>query len=160
MSLVNASKEKEERSYKYVTFDLDGEIYGIPILKLNEIIAYNEPTTIPNVPTFIKGVLNLRGAVVPVVDLRKHFKMKDRPYDSTTVIMILNVSGRVIGVIGDGVRDVVTFSDKEIRPGPNFSSKINTEFIKGLGAMNDKFIILLDIDKLLSDEELNVVDGV
>ena len=145
---------------QYVTFLLGEETYGISILKLNEIIAYQNCTTIPNVPGFIKGVLNLRGIVVPVIDLRERFSMETKAYDQFTVIMILDVSGRIMGLIVDAVSDVITLNEEDIKPRPNFSTSISTHFIHGMGVKDNKFIILLDVDKLLSDEELNMVDGV
>jgi purine-binding chemotaxis protein CheW len=145
---------------QYVTFLLGEETYGISILKLNEIIAYQNCTTIPNVPGFIKGVLNLRGIVVPVIDLRERFSMETKAYDQFTVIMILDVSGRIMGLIVDAVSDVITLNEEDIKPRPNFSTGISTHFIHGMGVKDNKFIILLDVDKLLSDEELNMVDGV
>lgn len=147
-------------SSQYVTFLLGNETYGISILKLNEIIAYQDGTTIPNVPGFIKGVLNLRGIVVPVIDLRERFNMEKKAYDQFTVIMILDVSGRIMGLIVDAVSDVITLGRDAIKPRPNFSTGIGMEFIQGMGVKDNKFIILLDVDKLLSDDELNVVDGV
>ena len=147
-------------STQYVTFKLGNETYGISILKLNEIIAYQNCTTIPNVPSFIKGVLNLRGIVVPVIDLRERFGMESKTYDQFTVIMILDVSGRITGLVVDAVSDVITLNREDIRPRPQFSTGISTEFIHGMGIKDSKFIILLDVDKLLSDEELNMVDSV
>jgi purine-binding chemotaxis protein CheW len=145
---------------QYVTFLLGDETYGISILKLNEIIAYQDCTTIPYVPNFIKGVLNLRGIVVPVIDLRERFAMETKAYDQFTVIMILDVSGRIMGLIVDAVSDVITLNNEDIKPRPNFSTGISTQFIHGMGVKDNKFIILLDVDRLLSDEELNMVDGV
>ena len=156
---ANADNAKVLTS-QYVTFLLGEETYGISILKLNEIIAYQNCTTIPNVPGFIKGVLNLRGIVVPVIDLRERFSMERKAYDQFTVIMILDVSGRIMGLIVDAVSDVITLNEEDIKPRPNFSTGISTHFIHGMGVKDNKFIILLDVDKLLSDEELNMVDGV
>ncbi|HOJ13702.1 MAG TPA: chemotaxis protein CheW [Deltaproteobacteria bacterium] len=147
-------------SNQFVTFQLGSETYGIPILKLNEIIAYQNCTQIPNVPKFIKGVLNLRGVVVPVFDLRERFGMETKEYDQFTVIMVLDVSGRTMGLVVDAVSDVVTLHDDDIKPRPHFSTGISTEFIKGMGIKDGSFIIILDTDRLLSDEELNMVDGV
>jgi purine-binding chemotaxis protein CheW len=147
-------------STQFVTFQLGNETYGVSILKLNEIIAYQSCTTIPYVPSFIKGVLNLRGIVVPVIDLRERFGMESKAYDTFTVIMILDVSGRTMGLVVDAVSDVITLNREDIRPRPYFSTGISTEFIHGMGIKGNKFIILLDVDKLLSDEELNTVDGV
>lgn len=145
---------------QFVTFQLGAETYGISILKLNEIIAYQSCTTIPNVPNFIKGVLNLRGIVVPVIDLRERFNMELKDYDQFTVIMILDVSGRIMGLVVDAVSDVLTLNSEDVKPRPHFSTGISTQFIYGMGIKDKKFIILLDVDKLLSDDELNMVDGV
>ena len=158
--MATVAEEPKGLSSQYVTFLLGNETYGISILKLNEIIAYQECTAIPHVPAFIKGVLNLRGIVVPVVDLRERFDMEKKACDQFTVIMILEVSGRIMGLIVDAVSDVVTLAKEAIKPRPNFSTGIGMNFIHGMGVKDDKFIILLDVDRLLSDNELNVVDGV
>jgi purine-binding chemotaxis protein CheW len=147
-------------SNQFVTFQLGRETYGISILKLNEIIAYQSCTTIPNVPSFIKGVLNLRGIVVPVIDMRERFGMETADYNQFTVIMILDVSGRIMGLVVDAVSDVITLNKEDIKPRPQFSTGISTQFIQGMGIRDNKFIILLDVDRMLSDEELNMVDGV
>ena len=144
---------------QFVTFMLAGEEYGVDIMRVQEIIGYCRFTKIPNVADFIKGVLNLRGTVVPVVDLRIKFGMDEKEYDKYTVIMIVEVAGRVMGIIVDSVSDVVMLADEDIQPTPKFSTKIKTDFINGMGKQEDKFIILLDIDKVLSDEELEVVDA-
>jgi purine-binding chemotaxis protein CheW len=144
---------------QFVTFTLAEEEYGVDIMKVQEIIGYRGFTKIPNVSQFIKGVLNLRGTVVPVVDLRLKFNMEEKEYDQYTVIMIVEVAGRIMGIIVDAVSDVVSLGDDEIQPTPRFSSAISTEFIKGMGKKEEKFIILLDINKVLSDQELEEVDS-
>jgi purine-binding chemotaxis protein CheW len=159
-SISKTNNTEKKLTNQFVTFQLGTETYGISILKLNEIIAYQSCTTIPNVPSFIKGVLNLRGIVVPVIDLRERFNMELKDYDQFTVIMILDVSGRIIGLVVDAVSDVLTLNSDDIKPRPHFSTGISTEFISGMGIKDKKFIILLNVDKLLSDNELNMVDGV
>ena len=160
-SPISKSNDTEKSlTNQFVTFQLGAETYGISILKLNEIIAYQSCTTIPNVPGFIKGVLNLRGIVVPVIDLRERFGMELKDYDQFTVIMILDVSGRIMGLVVDMVSDVLTLNSDDVKPRPHFSTGISTEFISGMGIKDKKFIILLDADKLFSDDELNMVDGV
>ncbi len=160
-SPISKSNDTEKSlTNQFVTFQLGAETYGISILKLNEIIAYQSCTNIPNVPRFIKGVLNLRGIVVPVIDLRERFGMELKDYDQFTVIMILDVSGRIMGLVVDMVSDVLTLNSDDVKPRPHFSTGISTEFISGMGIKDKKFIILLDVDKLLSDDELNMVDGV
>lgn len=158
--MAQQNEAAKSLSNQYVTFQLGSETYGISILKLNEIIAYQSCTTIPNVPSFIKGVLNLRGIVVPVIDLRERFGMDTKDYDQFTVIMILDVAGRIMGLVVDAVSDVITLNREDVKPRPHFSSGISTEFIAGMGIKDNKFVILLDVDKVLSDEELNMVDGV
>jgi len=160
MEEANNNKAMQGMEGQYITFELGGETYGIAILKLIEIIGFRELTKIPNVPSFIKGILNLRGAAIPVIDLREHFHLQNVNYDSFTVIMILKISARTIGLIVDNVKDVVAFTQDQLKPAPRFNSQIKTDFIKAMGEKDDKFVILLDIDRLLSDEELNVVDGV
>ena len=140
---------------QYVTFALAGEEYGVDILKVQEIIGYKGFTKIPDVAEYVKGVLNLRGTVVPVVDLRIKFKMPEKSYDKFTVIMIVVVEGRVMGIIVDAVSDVVNFGANDIQPTPKIASKVNTDFIKGMGRKDEKFVILLDIEKVLSLEELD-----
>jgi purine-binding chemotaxis protein CheW len=159
-SIPKTNDTEKKLTNQFVTFQLGTETYGISILKLNEIIAYQSCTTIPNVPSFIKGVLNLRGIVVPVIDLRERFSMELKDYDQFTVIMILDVSGRIMGLVVDAVSDVLTLNSDDIKPRPHFSTGISTEFISGMGIKDKKFIILLNVDKLLSDNELNMVDGV
>jgi purine-binding chemotaxis protein CheW len=160
-SPISKSNDTEKSlTNQFVTFQLGAETYGISILKLNEIIAYQSCTTIPNVPGFIRGVLNLRGIVVPVIDLRERFGMELKDYDQFTVILILDVSGRIMGLVVDMVSDVLTLNSDDVKPRPHFSTGISTEFISGMGIKDKKFIILLDVDKLLSDDELNMVDGV
>ena len=158
--ILKSNDTEKSLTNQFVTFQLGAETYGISILKLNEIIAYQSCTTIPNVPGFIKGVLNLRGIVVPVIDLRERFGMELKDYDQFTVIMILDVSGRIMGLVVDMVSDVLTLNRDDVKPRPHFSTGISTEFISGMGIKDKKFIILLDVDKLLSDDELNMVDGV
>ncbi len=143
---------------QYVTFALAGEEYGVDILKVQEIIGYKGFTKIPDVAEYIKGVLNLRGTVVPVVDLRLKFRMEPKEYDKFTVIMIVVVQGRVMGIIVDAVSDVVNLGPKDIQPTPKIAARIKTDFITGMGKKDEKFIILLDIERVLSLEELDELD--
>ncbi|MCL6471581.1 MAG: chemotaxis protein CheW [Firmicutes bacterium] len=144
---------------QFVTFTLEGEEYGVEILKVQEIIGYQGFTKVPNVPDFVKGVLNLRGSVVPVIDLRLKFSMKEKEYDKFTVILILEVKERIIGVIVDAVSDVVSLTEDDIQPTPDFSSGIRADFIASMGRKDDKLIIILDIDKVLSESELEVLEA-
>lgn len=145
---------------QFVTFSLADEEYGVDIMKVQEIIGYQGFTKIPNLPSFIKGVLNLRGTVVPVIDLRAKFSLEEKEYNKFTVIIVLTVLGRIMGMIVDSISDVVTFDDKEIEATPNFGPKIQTKFIIGMGKKEEKFVILLDIDKVMSEQDLEAIDGV
>ncbi len=145
---------------QFVTFTLANEEYGLDIMKVQEIIGYQGFTKIPNLPTFIKGVINLRGTVVPVVDLRTKFYLEEKEYNKFTVIIVLVVLGRIMGMIVDTISDVISLADNEIEATPDFGTKIQTKFLKGMGKKGDKFVILLDIDRIMNEEDLEVIDGV
>ncbi len=143
---------------QFVTFSLAEEEYGLDVSLVQELIAYRGYTRIPSVPEFIRGVINLRGTIVPVVDLRIKLGMEERPADKFTVIVILEVAGRTMGVIVDGVNEVVELSAENIQPTPAFSNAIRADFINGVAQLGESMLILLDIDKVLSAEELEQVD--
>ena len=144
---------------EFVTFMLDDEEYGVSIQNVQEIIGYKTCTKLPNVADFILGVLNLRGIVVPVIDLRTKFSLKTKPFDKYTVIVIVEIYDRIMGIIVDAVTDVITLDKKDIRRAPPLASKIGSKFIVGMAESNDKFIILLDINSVLSTQELQEVDS-
>ncbi len=150
---VNASNE-------YLVFTLGKEEYGLDILKVQEIRGYAAVTSIANSPDFIKGVINLRGLIVPIVDLRIKFKLGRATYDQFTVVIILNVANRVIGIVVDGVSDVMTMTPEQIRPAPEFGAVMNTEYIQGLATVDEHMIILTDIEKLMSSGEMMLVESV
>ena len=143
---------------EFLTFRLGKEEYGIDILKVQEIRGYDAITQIANAPEFIKGVVNLRGIIVPIIDMRIKFGLGDVEYDQFTVVIILNVSGRVMGIVVDGVSDVLSLDMEQVRPTPEFGSVIDTEYIKGLGTVNERMLILLDIEKLMSSADMGLVD--
>ena len=145
---------------QFVTFSLGEEEYGVSILLVQEIIGYRTLTQIPGVPSFVKGMLNLRGAVVPVIDLRTRFSMPQREYDKFTVIVIVVVQGRTMGIIVDAVSDVISFDANQIQPTPPVAATVHTDYISGMGQKDDKFVILLDVDKMLSLEELEILSTV
>lgn len=146
-------------SAEYLVFTLGREEYGIDILKVQEIRGYDQVTGIANTPKFIKGVINLRGAIVPIIDLRIKFDLGDPTYDQFTVVIILNVARRVIGIVVDGVSDVITLNQEQIRPAPEFGASINTSFIQGLGALDERMIILADIEKMMTSSEMQLADA-
>jgi purine-binding chemotaxis protein CheW len=139
---------------EYVTFAIGEETYGVEVLKVQEIIGMTQITHVPNSMDFMKGVINLRGSVVPVVDMRIKFRMDEREYDAFTVILIVEVQERLIGLIVDSVSDVVGIPVESLQETPHFSANIETDYIKGIGNRDDQLIIILDVDLILSSEEL------
>jgi purine-binding chemotaxis protein CheW len=139
---------------EFLTFNLASEEYGVDILKVQEIRGYDTVTRIPDAPDFIKGVINLRGIIVPVVDLRIKFRLSKAEYDAFTVMIILNIEKRVVGVVVDSVSDVMHLSPDQIRPSPEFGGAMDTSFITGLGTLDDRLLILVDIEKLLRSEDM------
>jgi len=145
-------------SRELLTFTLGNEEYGIDILKVQEIRGYEAVTTIANAPDFIKGVINLRGIIVPIVDMRIKFKLPKVTYDETTVVIILNVANRVVGMVVDGVSDVTTLKADEIKPAPEFGSSLDTKYLQGLGTADQRMIILVDIEKLMSSKDMELIE--
>lgn len=142
---------------EYLTFILGKEEYGMDILKVQEIRGYDAVTHIANAPEFLKGVINLRGVVVPIVDMRIKFNLGNVAYDEFTVVIIINVLGRVIGMVVDGVSDVVTLPGEQIRDAPEFGSTLDTRYITGIGTVNDSMLILVDIEKLMGSDDMQLV---
>lgn len=143
-----------------LTFTLGGEEYGIDILKVQEIRGYDAVTAIANTPDFIKGVINLRGIIVPIVDMRIKFHLGKAEYDQFTVVIILNVANRIVGMVVDGVSDVITLSPEQIRQAPEFGSAIDTQYVMGLGTVDERMLILVDIEKLLSSQDMELFETV
>jgi len=142
---------------QYLTFSLGQEEYGIEILKVQEIKGYSAITPIPNTPPHVKGVMNLRGTVVPVVDLRSKFAMETVEYSKFTVIIVVTIGTKIAGLVVDAVSDVLNIPASDIRPAPDFGSRTDTRFITGMANSGDKLAVLLDVDRLLGDEELSAV---
>ena len=143
---------------EYLTFTLGEEEYGVDILKVQEIRGYDTITRMPDAPDFIKGVINLRGTIVPVVDMRIKFKLGKVVYDEFTVMIILNLGRRVVGMVVDGVSDVMQLNPDQIRPAPEFGGGINTKYITGLGALEQRMLILVDIEKLMGASDMALMD--
>jgi purine-binding chemotaxis protein CheW len=144
---------------EFLAFKLGAEEYGIDILKVQEIRSYEEPTHIANAPDFIKGVVNLRGVIVPIVDLRLKFNLNRAGYDGFTVVIILNVTDRVLGIVVDGVSDVITLTDEQLRPVPEFSSAIENNHLLAIGAVDERMLILIDIEKLMTSHDMGLVEA-
>ena len=151
---------KDIAGREFLAFTLGDEEYGIDILKVQEIRGYDQVTRIANTPAFIKGVTNLRGVIVPILDLRVKFAQEDVIYNENTVVIVLNFENRVVGIVVDGVSDVLSLSQDQIRPAPEFAVTMSTEYLTGLGSLGDRMLILVDIEKLLSSEEMALVDSV
>lgn len=154
---VGASAGAKAKEGKYLTFVLGHEEYGLEILKVREIISVMEITEVPQVPPFIKGVINLRGKVIPIIDLRLKFGMSAIEYTRETCIIVVNVRDLLLGIVVDTVAEVLDIMEKDIDPSPTFGSTIKTDFILGMGKVKGKIKILLDIDRVLSTEELESV---
>lgn len=145
-------------SGEFLTLRLGAEEYGIDILKVQEIRGYDAITQISNAPEFIKGVVNLRGAIVPIVDMRIKFRLGNPTYDQFTVVIILNVGIRIVGIVVDSVSDVLSLTDEQIRPTPELGSVIDTEFISGLGTVDERMLILIDIEKLMNSASMGLLE--
>jgi purine-binding chemotaxis protein CheW len=152
------TKDAAAKEGKYLTFVLRGEEYGLEILKVREIIGVLDITPVPQTPTFVKGVINLRGKVIPVVDLRLKFGMTPAEYTKETCIIVVDVKEMLMGTVVDTVSEVIDIADSNIEPAPSFGARVDTGFILGMGKIKGKVKILLDIDRVLSTEELALVE--
>jgi len=145
---------------EFLAFKLGPEEYGIDILKVQEIRSYEEPTRIANAPTFVKGVVNLRGVIVPIIDMRLKFNLAQASYDSFTVVIVLNIGSRVVGMVVDAVSDVITLKPEQLRPVPEFNSTIASDHLLAIGVVENRMLILVDIEKLMTSSEMGLVERV
>ena len=155
---ASATGEEDLVASEYLTFTLGTEEYAIDILKVQEIRGYEQPTLIANAPPFIKGVINLRGTIVPIVDLRIKFNLGKIEYTPFTVVIILNVAGRVIGTVVDSVSDVISLTRAQIRPAPDFSGSFDTRYILGLATVDGRMMIVTDIERLMTSADMELID--
>lgn len=158
MSNVTNTKTKSAAG-EYLTFLLGTEEYGLEILKVQEIRGYDAVTQIANTPVYIKGVINLRGQIVPIVDLRIKFHLGKVEYDEFTVVIILHLAGRVIGIVVDGVSDVMALKEEQIRDVPSLVTSIDTKYIVGLATVESKMLILVDIEQLMSSDDMALFEA-
>jgi len=153
----------EDELRQFLTFTLAEEEYGVDILRVQEVKGWAPVTKIPRSPEYVQGVLNLRGTIVPVVDLRMRFHLEQIDYTRTTVIVVINIETnagrRVIGIVADGVSDVINVPVENVKDAPDFGTKVHTDFISGLATVNENMVMLLDIDKLLSAAEIQGLDS-
>ena len=156
---ATADADEDLVASEYLTFTLGSEEYAIDILKVQEIRGYEAPTLIANAPAFIKGVINLRGIIVPIVDLRVKFNLGNIEYTPFTVVIILNVAGRVIGVVVDSVSDVISLNRSQIRQAPDFSGSFDTKYILGLATVETRMLIVTDIERLMTSADMALIDS-
>ncbi len=153
LAVLAASSTGSAATSQFLTFLLGAEQYGVEILKVQEIRGYSLVTPIPNTPSYIKGVMNLRGTVVPVIDLRVKFSMGSQEYGKFTVIIVVTMGEKVVGLVVDAVSDVLDIPASEMRAAPELGERVDTRFISGMAAVGDRMTVLLDIDRLLSEDE-------
>ncbi len=147
-------------SLEFLAFTLGREEYGIDIQKVQELRGYDAVTRIANAPEFVKGVVNLRGIIVPIIDMRIKFNLGTPTYDQFTVVIILHIGGRIMGMVVDSVSDVITLTHEQLKPAPQMGSVVETDYLLGLGTIEERMLILLDIDKLMSSTEMGLIEQV
>ena len=145
-------------TFEFLTFTLGQEEYGIDIQKVQELRGYDTVTHIANAPEFIKGVINLRGVIVPIIDMRIKYNLGMRNYNQLTVVIILNIEGRVTGVVVDSVSDVITLTPEQVKSVPEMGAVLKTDYLIGLGALNERMLILVDIGKLISSVDMRLME--
>ena len=143
---------------EFLIFTLGEEEYGIDILSVQEIRGYDSVTRIANAPEFIKGVINLRGTIVPIVDMRIKFKLGNVTYNQFTVVIVLNIGGRIIGMVVDGVSDVATLNPEQVRQAPEFSAALDTQYLMGLATVDERMIILVNIEQLMGSQDMALTE--
>jgi len=158
---VNDATTEQTRGagQEFLAFTLGEEEYALDILKVQEIRGYESVTRLANAPEFIKGVINLRGTIVPIVDLRLKFNLGEATYTEFTIVIILNLGDRVVGIVVDGVSDVIELQPEQIRPAPEFRASVHTEYIQGLATVDDKMLIVLDIEGMMLSEDMALIEG-
>lgn len=155
--LENPRNSQSGQGAQYLTLKLGDEEYAINILSVKEIRTYEEPTKMVNSPPFIKGVVNLRGVIVPIVDLRLKFHLNRVDYTEFTIVIVLNINGIIIGAVVDSVADVVTLASEQIKPSPQFESSVDSKFITGLANLGNRMLIVMNMNELMTQSELGIV---
>ncbi len=158
MQTIQTRSDNAQAGREYLSFALGESQYCIDILKVQEIRTYEAPTRIANTPEFIKGVMNLRGNIVPIIDLRVKFGLPEQRYDTQTVVIVLNVAKRTVGVVVDGVSDVVAVPAADIKPPPEFGGALDTRYLQGLATVGGQMLILIDIERLMSSRDMAIVE--
>lgn len=145
---------------EFLAFKLGDEEYGMDILRVQEIRSYERPTRLANAPAFIKGVINLRGVIVPVLDMRIKFNLEQVNYDEFTVVIVLNIGKHVVGMVVDGVSDVITFTPSQLRPVPSFAAVVDSDHLLAIGSLENRTLMLLDIEKLMTSADMGLVSQI
>jgi len=153
-----ATTVNDAASSEYLVFSLGEEEYAVDILKVQEIRGYENVTRIANVPDFIKGVTNLRGVIVPIIDLRLKFNLAKVEYGGQTVVIVVNVAERIVGIVVDGVSDVMSLTPDQIKPAPEFGVTLSSDYLNGIGSLDDRMLVLVDIEKLLTHDEMQLIE--
>jgi len=157
---ASAREAGDDAGKEFLAFTLGQEEYGIDILRVQEIRGYEPVTRIANSPEFVKGVVNLRGIIVPIVDMRIKFNLGTPTYDQFTVVIILSIGGRVMGMVVDSVSDVTTLTPDQVKPAPEMGTTFDSDYLIGLGTLNERMLILVDIDKLMSSPEMGLIEKI
>lgn len=144
---------------EFLAFTLGQEEYGVDIQKVQELRGYDAVTRIANAPEHIKGVVNLRGIIVPIIDMRIKFKLGTPTYDQFTVVIILNIASRVMGMVVDSVSDVITLTPEQVKPAPEMGAVLDADYLIGLGTLDDRMLILVDLEKLMTSEDMGLVES-
>jgi purine-binding chemotaxis protein CheW len=158
VSSITDKTNDDGNGKEFLAFTLGQEEYGIGILKVQELRGYESVTRIANAPDFLKGVVNLRGIIVPIVDMRIKFNLGTPTYDDFTVVIILNISGRIVGMVVDSVSDVITLAPDQIKPAPEMGSSVDADYLIGLGTIDERMIILIDIDQLMCSADMGLLE--
>jgi purine-binding chemotaxis protein CheW len=156
-SMARKPQTVAEKANEYLTFRLGGEEYGIDILRVQEIRSYEAPTRLANAPSFVKGIINLRGVIVPIIDLRLKLGCDSADYDPFTVVIVLNVKGTEIGAIVDAVSDVVGLTQSAIKPAPQFQGQMDSNFVRGIAKLEERMLVIMDIESLMSSDEMGLL---
>lgn len=152
------STQPSQAPMEYLAFNLGGEEYGIDIQKVQELRGYDAVTQIANAPAYMKGVVNLRGIIVPIIDMRIKLGCADPVYDQFTVVIVLNLRGRIIGMVVDSVSDVTTLAPEQVKPAPSMGTAVDTGYLLGLGTIDERMLILVDIDGLMAADDTGLID--
>jgi purine-binding chemotaxis protein CheW len=158
MQTIQTGSDAAQTGQEYLSFVLGDAQYCIDILKVQEIRTYEAPTRIANTPAFIKGVMNLRGNIVPIIDLRIKFGLVEQRYDTQTVVIVLNVAKRTVGVVVDGVSDVIAVPAADIKPPPELGGALDMQYLQGLATVGGQMLIMIDIERLMSSREMAIMD--